>query len=125
MQKVFTPLPVRRADNLQRTDWFKPDEDPTIPGLYECSTMADDRGHVFQRRWDGEQWVNSVTGLPTKVRMHWRGVKPGTVEIGLYPSAVRVHLRETYTAHAILQDQNNSVRARAAQALYDETMTTP
>lgn len=95
MQKVFNPLPVRRADNLERTDWFGPNDDPTIPGLYECSTMADDRGHVFQRRWDGEQWVNSVTGLPTKVRMHWRGVKPGTVEIGLYPSAVRVHLRDT------------------------------
>lgn len=100
------------SDQLPRTDWFGPDTDPTIPGPYECSTTGDEKGHIFQRRWDGTHWISSVTFAPTTVRMHWRGVKPGSVEIGLYNSAIRVLLRESKPAIGAPFDASSAVLVR-------------
>lgn len=100
------PTAQERAQaDLPRTDWFNPEVNPTIPGSYECSSLNNEKGFVFQRRWDGEQWVSSVTRLPTVVRMYWRGIQPGSIEIGLYPSALRLMLRDSIApAPATLHD---------------------
>lgn len=108
--------------SLPRTDWFAPTVDPTLAGDYECSTTGDDYGHIFTRRWDGAQWVSSVTMQPTTVRMSWRGVVPGA-SIAMYPASMRAVLMPSKLVD--MTDPNIEPRARAAKALYDETMATP
>jgi hypothetical protein len=108
------PTAQERAQaDLPRTDWFNPEVDPTIPGNYECTSLANESGFVFQRRWDGEQWISSVTRLPTKVRMFWRGIEPGSIDIGQYPSQIRLLLRETSTPAQAAELHDNEF-ARAA-----------
>lgn len=112
------------SDSHPRTDWFSPSIDPTIPGDYECSTTGDGLGHIFRRRWNGTQWISSVTFLPTSVRMHWRGIKPGGAPIDLYNPALRVYLLAPVSLAQLLEPVDPA-RARAAKALYAETMAIP
>lgn len=84
--------PEQTSDGLTRTDWFLPSVEPTVPGSYECTTGS---GHVFRRTWAGATWISPVNGAPTTVRMMWRGVVPGSISIGTYPSALRNDLRDS------------------------------
>lgn len=74
------------SEDFERTVWFAPEVDPTIPGTYECTVGS---GYIFRRLWHEGQWINHVTRLPTKVRMMWRGILPGSVSLTLYPAAAR------------------------------------
>lgn len=78
-------------DDFERTEWFDKDVDPTIPGPYECTTHTGG-GFVCQRIWTGATWLSNVTGKPTTVKMPWRGVKPGSIGVNVYPLATRVGL---------------------------------
>ena len=81
--------PAQADDGLDRTDWQSQDSEPTIPGPYECATGG---LHVFMRTWTGVTWLSPITGIPTKVRMAWRGIKPGSVPVEKFPGAVRQEL---------------------------------
>lgn len=83
---------TKTSDGLQRTDWFGPEVSPTVPGLYECCVSASDGGYIFQRRWNGTDWISTITHEPTKVRMYWRGVVTGSISTNAYAAATRPHL---------------------------------
>lgn len=89
------PAPAEADDGLDRTDWLDQNLDPTIPGPYECATGG---LHIFHRTWTGATWLSPITGIPSKVRMPWRGVKPGSVPVEKYPSAVRGELLASLVA---------------------------
>jgi hypothetical protein len=88
----ITAVAPAPADGLTRTDWFGPEVAPTVVGEYEAKTGG---GHVFKRRWTAHGWINSITGLPSTAPLEWRGVVPGSVEIGRYPSPLRIELRDS------------------------------
>lgn len=93
-------------EDFRRTEWFAPEVDPTIPGSYECTVGT---GFIFRRLWQNGQWINHVTRLPTKVRMMWRGVVPGSVSLTQYSASTRDCMEAN--------PQFDSMRERALTAL--------
>lgn len=103
------------------TDWFDGSVLPEVPGTYQARTPG---GHVFDRRFDGRFWINAITGKATTAELEWRGVKPGSIPVSRYPIDVRP-LLGALGPLPVLVDLVDPAKARAAKALYDETMTTP
>lgn len=87
MNKNFKRKPGLDPDDLVRTDWMPGDINPTIPGMYAARTGG---GHIFPRKWDGVTWRSSIDGSPTTVRMEWRGLEPGTIDLMEYDAATRM-----------------------------------
>lgn len=87
--------PAQADDGLDRTDWQPQDLEPTLPGPYECATAG---MYIYMRTWTGVTWLSPITGIPTKVRMAWRGIKPGSVPVEKFPSAVRDDLTASLEA---------------------------
>lgn len=107
------PVQQEADDGLDRTDWQDQNTDPTIPGQYECSTGG---GYIFLRIWTGVTWLSTVNGAPTTVKMPWRGVKPGSIDVSAYPPAKRGELLASLAA-AKLED----AAAELAVAGFEET----
>lgn len=80
---TYRPHEPQVSDDLQRTAWQDEDTPPTIAGQYECATGG---GHIFVRIYTGVTWLSTVNGQPTTVKMPWRGVKPGSVDVSRYPA---------------------------------------
>jgi hypothetical protein len=65
--------------NMKRSRWFKPNEKPWEPGVYE----RDYGSLCVFCRWDGTRWHMgktealgaSLVSAPTPVRARWRGLK--------------------------------------------------
>ena len=90
MKKIIRVVePV--GDGLARTDWQDPASIPTIPGSYEAVTGG---GHIFKRKYDGKTWYSAVNNEPSTVQMPWRGVVPGSIDLGRYDSVTKtfIHL---------------------------------
>lgn len=106
------------SDGLRRTEFFGPNELPTIPGFYECSTGS---GYVFKRMWDGANWISPVNGQVTTVRMPWRGVEPESIEIGSYSSTLRIALRDDCEVRKTIPCPTSAILAPATPEAPEQT----
>lgn len=95
------------TDDLPRTSWFGPEAYPTIAGEYEARTGG---GHVFKRRWNGEYWLNAITGLKSTAPLEWRGVQPGAIEPTRYSRDLRDELAQSIALlHAANWDKQEQI----------------
>lgn len=83
MSRYYAPPEKAPTDDLQRTDWQDPESAPAVAGAYEAQTGG---GHVFRRTWNGTTWLSSIDNAPSGLKMPWRGVVPGSVQINRYDS---------------------------------------
>lgn len=109
--------PAQADDGLDRTDWLPQDLDPTLPGPYECATGG---MHIYMRTWTGATWLSPITGIPSKVRMPWRGIKPGSLPVEKFPGAVRAELLASLEAlKAQREPTPEEIMADAEKELFD------
>lgn len=72
----------------QRTEWFSPDVKPLIPGFYMCRKSPG--GFDCLRKFDGNVWLSPMDDKsPSSVSMEWQGVVPDSIDVSLYPTALR------------------------------------
>lgn len=88
---------------LELTEFFGGDVLPAIPGPYKARTAG---GHVFDRNYDGRNWINPITGKASSAQLEWQGVVPGSISTLAYKPEIRQHLFAKDSAtHAMIGEQ--------------------